>query len=215
VSSRHPDDGSERQGFRRRLRRCHESGLSLPASHPKVKGAAISECAGCHASQAGQPKPYPFASRLHRAHVAAQLDCTACHTFTPGKRFAAATGKDNIGAFDLEDYERLRKAVATWADSTALAAIHGSKQNLSCGACHLKQLIPDDNEAIVNKQCASCHGDYDKLALLSKPKLKNPNINPHGSHLGPEIACTACHQGHQESKAYCVNCHTNFTMPMP
>lgn len=195
-------------------KRCHETGLPLPASHPKVTAATIGACGGCHASQIGQAKPYAFAVRLHRAHVAAQLDCTSCHAFTPGKRFAAATGKDNIGVFDLQNYERLRKAVATWVDSKGLAAAHG-KKNLSCGACHEKQLIPNDNETVVNKQCVSCHGGYDKMAEVSKAKLANPEINPHGSHLGPQIACTVCHQGHVESKSYCLNCHTNFKMPIP
>lgn len=195
--------------------RCHDAGVPLPASHPKVKGAALSECADCHASQIGQAKPYGFASRLHRAHVSAQLDCTSCHAYTPGKRFASTDGKVNLGAFEIEQYERLRKAVGTWANSKGLAAIHGTKQNLSCGACHGKQLIPDDNETVINKQCVSCHGGYDKMAALSKAKLANANINPHGSHLGPQIACTVCHQGHVESKPYCLNCHTNFKMPIP
>ena len=42
----------------------------------------------------------------------------------------------------------------------------------------------------------------------------NPHIDPHKSHLG-EIACTACHQGHQASKVYCLGCHTNFAMTIP
>jgi len=53
------------------------------------------------------------------------------------------------------------------------------------------------------------------MAAESAKKLANKALNAHGSHLGPEIACTSCHQGHQESKAYCLNCHTNFAMPMP
>lgn len=195
--------------------RCHESGLPLPAAHPKVKGASLAECASCHPSQVGQAKPYRFATRLHNAHVNAQLDCTGCHAYAPGKRFATATGKGNLGALDIQQYERLHKAVASAASSKGLAAVHGNKLDLSCGACHGKQLIPDDNETVVNKQCVACHGGYDKLAVLTKAKLKNPDINPHGSHLGTQIACTVCHQGHVESKAYCLNCHTNFTMPMP
>ncbi len=195
--------------------RCHDEGLPLPEKHPKVKGASIVECAACHASQAGQAKPHPVAARLHRAHMKARLDCTTCHAYAPGKQFAVAGHKGNLGALDAEQYERVRKAMGTWASSPWLAATHGTKQNLSCGACHQKQLIPDDNETVVNKQCVTCHGGYDKLAPQSKAKLKNPEINPHGSHLGPEIACTVCHQGHQESKPYCLNCHTNFEMPIP
>jgi hypothetical protein len=195
--------------------RCHETGLPLPAGHVKVSGATIAECGACHVSQAGQAKPYPFAARLHRAHVGAQLDCTACHAFVPGKRFAAATQKGSLGVLDIEQYERLRKAVATYAASTGVATGHGAKHNLSCGACHGKQLIPDDNETLVNRQCVSCHGSYDKLATVTKAKLANPDVNPHGSHMGPQVACTICHTGHAESKSYCLHCHTNFNQPMP
>jgi fumarate reductase flavoprotein subunit len=60
-----------------------------------------------------------------------------------------------------------------------------------------------------------CHGGFEKVAAQTRSKLRNPNVNPHASHMGPEIACTVCHQGHTESRAYCVNCHTNFVMPMP
>jgi fumarate reductase flavoprotein subunit len=41
-----------------------------------------------------------------------------------------------------------------------------------------------------------------------------PWLNPHASHLG-NIPCSSCHMGHQESKAYCLNCHKNFDMPIP
>jgi hypothetical protein len=193
--------------------RCHDEGMQLPEKHPKTKGESIAECAACHASQAGRSKPYPFAATLHRAH--ARRDCTMCHAYVPGKHFAALGRTGNLGTLDAEQYEMLRKAMATWAKSPWLAATHGNKENLSCGACHQKQLIPDDNESVINRHCVRCHGSYDELAPATKAKLKNPEINPHGSHLGPEIACTVCHQGHRESKPYCLNCHTNFEMPIP
>ena len=195
--------------------RCHGGALPLPEKHPKIKGANISECVTCHASQGGKATPHGIAARLHRAHSEILLDCTTCHEFSPGKRFAVPGHKESLGALDAEQYERVRKAMGTWVKSPWLAATHGTKANLLCGACHQQQLIPDDNETVLNKQCVACHGGYDKLAALTKTKVKNPNINPHGSHLGPEIACTVCHQGHQESKPYCLNCHTNFEMPIP
>jgi hypothetical protein len=46
--------------------RCHEAGLPVPVSHPKVKGLTISECGGCHTSRVGQANPYAFAARLQR-----------------------------------------------------------------------------------------------------------------------------------------------------
>ncbi|MGZ8202030.1 MAG: cytochrome c3 family protein [Burkholderiales bacterium] len=121
----------------------------------------------------------------------------------------------DMASSDGGQHERVRKVTATWKSSPWLAARHGSKASLSCEACHQKQLIPDDNESVVNTQCVACHGSYDTLAPVTKAKLQNPDINPHASHLGPEIACTVCHRGHEASKPYCVNCHTNFTMPMP
>jgi Cytochrome c3 len=193
---------------------CHAGGLPLAEKHPKVKGTNIAECMTCHVSQAGQAKPQPVVARLHRAHTKVNLDCTTCHTYTAGKGFGIIGRKGNLATFEDEQYERVRKAMASWSSSPWLAATHGNK-NISCGSCHQKQLIPGDNETVLNKQCVTCHGGYTKLASVTKAKLKNPNINPHASHLGPEIACTVCHQGHQESKVYCLNCHTNFNMPIP
>lgn len=193
---------------------CHAGGLPLPQKHAKVKGANITECMTCHASKAGPAKPQPFVARLHRAHSKVGLDCATCHTYAAGKGFGVVGRKGNLATLDDEQYDRVRKAMESWTSSPWLAAKHGSK-SISCGSCHQKQLIPDDNETVLNKQCIACHGGYTKLASLTKAKLKNPNINPHASHLGSEIACTVCHQGHQESKPYCLNCHTNFNMPIP
>jgi hypothetical protein len=111
--------------------------------------------------------------------------------------------------------DRMRRAQETWNDSPWLAAMHRQKVQLGCDGCHRDQALPDDNEAVINGQCVSCHGGYDQLAAVTKAKARNPNINVHASHLGPEIACTVCHQAHRASQAYCVNCHTNFQMPIP
>src|SRR5512134_2535398 len=94
-------------------------------------------------------------------------------------------------------------------EAGALAALHASR-GLDCATCHADQAFPDDNEAVINRQCAGCHGSYDKLGPITRAKAQNPNINAHASHLGPEIACTVCHQGHKASSLYCVGCHTNF-----
>lgn len=96
-----------------------------------------------------------------------------------------------------------------------VAGLHRSSGGLKCEKCHGARTAPDDNQTVENRECVACHEDYAALAAETAKKLSNKAINPHGSHLGPEIACTSCHQGHQESKAYCLNCHTNFLMPMP
>ncbi len=98
-----------------------------------------------------------------------------------------------------------------------VAGLHRGKRGLQCEKCHAEKVAvaPDDNQTVENRECIACHEDYAVLAVQTAKKLSNKAINPHASHLGPEIACTSCHQGHQESKAYCLNCHTNFSMPMP
>lgn len=107
-------------------------------------------------------------------------------------------------------------AITRVAGSTqGIARSHIDKLKLECKACHGERVTPTDNETTENAACVACHGSYDKLGPQTAAKLKNKYINVHASHLGPEIACTVCHSAHSESKAYCVNCHTNFVMPMP
>lgn len=98
-----------------------------------------------------------------------------------------------------------------------IAGLHRGKRGLQCEKCHAEKVAvaPDDNQTVENRECVACHEDYPVLAAETAKKLSNKAINPHASHLGAEIACTSCHQGHQTSKAYCLNCHTNFSMPMP
>lgn len=106
--------------------------------------------------------------------------------------------------------ERIEKA------ALGVAGLHRTpKGALKCEKCHGDAVAPDDNQTVENRECVSCHEGYPAVAALSAKKLSNAALNAHASHLGPEVACTACHQGHQESKAYCEHCHTNFSMPMP
>ncbi|MDR0769953.1 MAG: cytochrome c3 family protein [Burkholderiales bacterium] len=113
-----------------------------------------------------------------------------------------------------EDAELVKKATTDVANPAHLAGIHANKLKLDCKACHRDNPIPNDTASKVNASCVTCHGGYDKMAETSKKKAQNPDINVHGSHLGPEIGCTTCHQGHKESKAYCLYCHTNFDLPI-
>jgi hypothetical protein len=195
---------------------CHERSEVLPAGHKAVKDTKIASCGGvCHKPQAGTQTPNPIVSQLHRQHVNDGVSCKSCHVLLPGDRFALVGAKTSLGTLSAEHYPLLQGAAKSWARGPNLAAAHGGQKNLSCGACHGQQLIPDDNETVVNASCVDCHGDFEKVAAQTRSKLRNPSVNPHSSHMGPEIACTVCHQGHTESRAYCVNCHTNFVMPMP
>lgn len=112
------------------------------------------------------------------------------------------SAKDRIAA--------VQRSTKDPARSFYLANLHLQKQ-LSCGNCHGTDFIPDANATAINAQCATCHGGLDQLAKGHKGAAW---LNPHASHLG-NIACSSCHAAHQESKPYCLNCHTNFKMPMP
>ena len=91
------------------------------------------------------------------------------------------------------------------AKNQNLAGLH---KQAACTSCHGKNLVPDDNETVLNRQCISCHGTLTQLAAKSRAA-----VNAHQSHLG-EINCTACHNGHGPSRAYCLNCHS-FDMKIP
>lgn len=111
--------------------------------------------------------------------------------------------------------ELIKKATADVKNNNHLAGIHDKALGTKCADCHGKSMIPEDNAVTINENCVSCHGDYTELAAITAKKAKNPDINVHNSHLGPEISCTTCHQGHKESVTYCTNCHTNFDLPIP
>ena len=121
--------------------------------------------------------------------------------FNRHTRAGTMSEKDRIAAVE--------RAIKDPANSSHLANVHHQK-NMSCTTCHGTDLIPDANATAINGQCTTCHGGFEQVAKTHKgPEW----LNPHASHLG-NIACTACHAAHQESKAYCTNCHTNFDMPM-
>lgn len=78
---------------------------------------------------------------------------------------------------------------------------------LTCAGCHLEN--PPSKE-VPTEQCQTCHGDYDKLALLTEKTLPH---NPHASHYG-EPECHECHKGHQPSVLLCNDCHS-YSMTVP
>ena len=102
--------------------------------------------------------------------------------------------------------------------SVALATFHASRAGLACAACHPEgdpaSLAPEAALAAANRQCQGCHGDSAQVAKASRPKLADPNINPHASHL-VAVDCTVCHAGHASvTESYCLKCHA-FSMSMP
>jgi fumarate reductase flavoprotein subunit len=139
---------------------------------------------------------------IHANLPEAQMACVDCHRNLVHSRPGSMSAADEIAA--------IKRAIEDAVQSHHLANIHLQK-NLSCSTCHGNDLIPDANASMINMQCATCHGGMETVAQT----FKGPSyLNPHASHLG-NIPCTSCHMAHQESKAYCLNCHTNFNMPIP
>ena len=142
-----------------------------------------------------------FVSTSLLAVLAGVVVIIAGAEFNRHTRAGTMSEKDRIAAIE--------RAINDPAHSSHLANFHHQKQ-MSCGTCHGTDLIPDANATAINAQCTACHGGFEQVALTHKGPTW---LNPHASHLG-NIACTACHAAHQELKAYCLNCHTNFDMPM-
>lgn len=95
----------------------------------------------------------------------------------------------------------------SWAADN-LADRHTAK-NIPCTACHGPEK-PQPGALVENEQCLACHGPLDSLKQKFVSLGKK---NPHDNHLG-DIECSLCHMGHQPSRAYCLQCHKNFEMPM-
>lgn len=194
---------------------CHASYEDLLGKkHPSVKGSTIAACLGCHRpNTVGDPKPAPFSARIHKAHESGKtpLDCTACHTWTPGKPFGLPGQKVTYGKPTKEIMEGARQAFASWSASSFTDGLH-RKANVTCAGCH-GLVLPEKGDSVENERCLACHGPMEKLETKSEPK-DFADRNPHKSHLGP-INCTVCHKAHSSSTTYCLQCHGKFKMPIP
>jgi fumarate reductase flavoprotein subunit len=181
---------------------CHTDPKAvLPANHMPVPEFAVKVCTTCH--QPGAVKPDQrsgFFTRLHKGH-ANKVDCVVCHSWSEAQGFGLNGVERPSKPLSADGLVRLKAATVAWATGADLGALHAGKQ-FGCAACHQAELIPDDNETAVNRQCIACHGGYDVMAAKSKHE-----INPHGSHLGA-VNCSTCHAGHAPSVPYCLSCHT-------
>lgn len=194
---------------------CHADFTKVvPKGHPPVKGNDLSACTSCHAPDlAGKAEKNAFSSRMHLAHVPpkGKQDCTACHTWVPGKNFSITGVKGSLGAPTKEDVAMMKEIFASWGGSSFTDNLH-AKANIGCAGCHGKAL-PKADDTVENTRCLVCHGPMEKLAMKTEPK-DFKDRNPHKSHLG-DIACTVCHSGHKASKVYCLDCHKKFDMKIP
>lgn len=169
--------------------------------HDTMRAQGNVTCRSCH--EPASIKPASQTGQVVHASLPEgnKVACVDCHRNVVHSRPGSLSATDERAA--------VKRAADDFVHSPHLANIH-ALQNLTCSSCHSSDIIPDANATTVNAQCVGCHGNLEKVAL----NFKGPSyLNPHASHLG-NIPCTSCHFGHQESKAYCLNCHTNFDMPM-
>lgn len=85
-----------------------------------------------------------------------------------------------------------------------------------CAVCHTQENAVAGNPFVVpdNKACQACHGSWKDLAEKTKPADPH-EPNPHASHhYGENMACTACHAEHKESRVMCNDCHGFPFKPM-
>jgi len=194
---------------------CHEEYSEvLSETHPTVSEDGLATCYSCHEPMsAGKAEPNPYIARLHQVHVSgeAELDCSYCHTWSPGYRFGVTGSQVIYGSPSERDMNLLKQIVISWAGSAYLDATHGGKQ-IACSGCH-GRIFPTYGETVENDRCLSCHGSIESLAQKTVPDIF-PDRNPHQSHLGV-INCTVCHFAHAESKVYCLECHQKFQMTIP
>lgn len=191
---------------------CHpDLSTVLSKEHPPVKGGDLSACMSCHEPDfTGKPQRNAYSARMHLAHLPPKRnnDCTACHSWTPGRSFGLIGVKGSWGAPSKSDMNTMKEVFASWSSSQYTDNRH-AKGGIVCAGCHGKDL-PRADETVENPRCLECHGSVEILAKKTEPK-DFPDRNPHKSHLG-EINCTVCHRAHSPSKNYCLECHKNFDM---
>lgn len=86
---------------------------------------------------------------------------------------------------------------------------HHDELGFDCKTCHGNG--PEkEYKNLTTKDCFSCHKDYESLAKRSGQLGYDDNV--HASPHYPEMDCNACHSTHQQSKNYCVMCHSQDSM---
>jgi len=134
--------------------------------------------------------------------------CGACHIFIGDKTPA---DHPDVEGFEETVYAQTKVIFEDIYEGKFLAASHANS-NVSCNDCHEEDMFEIGTE-IENEKCFSCHESYAALAEQTI-NIVVEEQNPHKSHLG-EMDCTVCHHVHSPSRSYCLQCHSNFDMPIP
>jgi nitrate/TMAO reductase-like tetraheme cytochrome c subunit len=157
-------------------------------------------CTSCHTP--ASIKPASQTGQVIHASLPGDMACASCHRKLVHSRPGSISSAD--------EQKLIKHATDDFVHARHLANLHAQK-GLTCSSCHGNDLLPDANATGPNAACATCHGGMEKVAQNHKGASY---LNPHASHLG-NIPCASCHAAHKESKPYCLNCHSNFDMPIP
>lgn len=120
-------------------------------------------------------------------------------------------GIEPTGVPAIPDVQRPELEMVPPPANVLLADRHGLI-GIACEGCHRNPalavgtpLTPD----LTTAMCLGCHGTFAEVAARTAAVYPNP----HASHLG-DLACTSCHQGHQEPVDFCSQCHSfGFVVP--
>lgn len=86
---------------------------------------------------------------------------------------------------------------------------HHDILRMDCKSCHGDG--PESSYTEVSTQdCLKCHQDYEILA--ERTEFLGYDDNIHASPHYPDMDCNLCHASHEESKNYCVMCHSQDSM---
>ena len=145
---------------------------------------------GCAGQGAGSSEPWSMDS-----------DCASCHTAQLNSMDApTASGQVSMhAAYDCTmchtDEASLSMAHENaTADAVSQASADEAQESIDCRSCH-------DRQELVEKTVEG----------LVKADGKS-TANPHSNHVSVDMACTDCHNVHEESVLTCNGCH-DFALP--
>ena len=133
--------------------------------------------------------------------------CCVCHSVSK-----SLTPASHIDIEEVEESVRVRvNGIFNDINKGIFLATHHARNDISCSDCHGEDML-DIGMEVENEVCFSCHESYESLAEQTE-NIMVEEQNPHRSHLG-ELDCSVCHHVHSRSRSYCLECHSNFNMPM-
>ena len=155
-------------------------------------------CTDCH------NEDYNKATNPNHVALNLQVDCSICHTTTPGWKPASFAIHDN--------YYKL-KGAHTSISNNCVICHNGNYVNPpnTCFGCHAANYNATKNPNHVTAKfptdCATCHSE----TAWSPATFDHNSVYPFtGAHIGIANDCNACHNGnYTNTPNTCAGCHTS------